>query len=50
MKTMILGQEEVIKLLPMDECLDLMEQTFRQLSLYGFGLSVQIDGYNLLEK
>lgn len=35
MKTMILGQEEVIKLLPMDECLDLMEQTFRQLALSG---------------
>jgi len=35
MKTMILGQEDVIELLPMDECIDLMEQTFSQLALSG---------------
>ena len=35
MKTMILGQEDVIKLLPMHECIDLMEKAFRQLASGG---------------
>jgi ornithine cyclodeaminase/alanine dehydrogenase-like protein (mu-crystallin family) len=44
MKTMILGQEDLIKLLPMDECIDLMEQTFSQLALSGATI------YPVLEK
>lgn len=35
MKTLIIGQEEVIKLLPMGECIDLMEHVFRQLAENG---------------
>lgn len=35
MNTMILGQDDVIKLLPMGECIDLMEQAFRQLASGG---------------
>ena len=35
MNTMILGQEDIIKLLPMGECIDLMEQAFKQLSISG---------------
>jgi hypothetical protein len=33
MKTMILGQEDVMKQLLMGKCLDLMELSFRQLAL-----------------
>jgi alanine dehydrogenase len=35
MNTMILGQDDVIKLLPMGECIDLMEQAFEQLATGG---------------
>jgi alanine dehydrogenase len=35
MDTMILGQGDVIKLLPMGECIDLMDHTFRQLATSG---------------
>ena len=35
MKTHIIGQTDVIKLLPMNECIGLMEQTFRQLAESG---------------